>query len=483
METRESGNHRFEEGAELDHSTRSEGTMVFETDAWIPMWEQSIPGKNIVLGSVPISCNLYLEPEPHFAIEVNLEGDVALEHHSIMMQQGEYIPMQFEGLEYDSYPIRWNNYVTWTLANQDMQIHAKCRLLGKGLRILRIADAPIAEVHGFVINLAIDNSRPLTLTFDDWIVTLSPQLRSDDSERDFTITHEIKITTNRGHFSDAELDAFRDNLRIVFSIINVQCCEIVLTQSLDSQSSLTGYMIDELHCDAFSSDVLQYTMGSSQRDEEVKDVAGKLYRQVQTSPPQYLEALELLTCSDHQSIPSFWTILEKTCGSGPNNVRGSLQQCVESTNVPSEYSFLANELDVGQNADFIDVFYGMRNHYAHEKNRIARGRLIPPETHTIVKRLAQLLCWSKVLTDTDVKCLIWQEARVSFADWDFAPQEGGQTILNKFQADGTYNALAAIRRILRGGETPRRTSAYFETPDGRAVFCEATDWPRETPKR
>ena len=155
METRESGNHRFEEGAELDHSTRSEGTMVFETDAWIPMWEQSIPGKNIVLGSVPISCNLYLEPEPHFAIEVNLEGDVALEHHSIMMQQGEYIPMQFEGLEYDSYPIRWNNYVTWTLANQDMQIHAKCRLLGKGLRILRIADAPTAEVHGFVINLAI----------------------------------------------------------------------------------------------------------------------------------------------------------------------------------------------------------------------------------------------------------------------------------------------------------------------------------------
>ena len=182
-------------------------------------------------------------------------------------------------------------------------------------------------------------------------------------------------------------------------------------------------------------------------------MASKLYRQVETSPPQYLEGLELLTCSYQQSIPSFWTILEKTCGSGPANVRGALQHCVESTRIPSEYAFLADELNVRQNADFIDIFYGMRNHFAHEKNKIARGRLIPPETHTIVKRLAQLLCWSKVLADVDVKCLLWQEARVSFADWDFAQHEGQPTTLNKFQADGTYNALAAMRRLLRGGET------------------------------
>ena len=44
METREPGNHDIEEGAEPDHSTRLEGIKVFETDAWIPMWEQSIPG-------------------------------------------------------------------------------------------------------------------------------------------------------------------------------------------------------------------------------------------------------------------------------------------------------------------------------------------------------------------------------------------------------------------------------------------------------
>ncbi len=483
METREPGNHDIEEGAAPDHSTRHEGVRVFETDAWIPMWDQSIPGERIVLGSVPTSCNLYLEPEPHFAIEVDLEGQVALNSLRIITQQGEQVPMQFEGLQYGNYPIRGNNYVTWKIANDNMELHAKYHLLDKGLRILRIRDDPTAAVHGFVINLGIENYRPLTLNFNDWIVTLSRQLNKDDDDSNFTITHEIEITNKRGHFSDAELDALRDDLRIVFSVINVQCCEIVLTQAYDIRSSLIAFMIDQLHCDPFNSDVLQYTMGSSGRDEEVKDIASELYRQVQTSPPQYLEALELLTCSHHQSIPSLWTILEKTCGSGRANVRGALQNCVESTKIPSEYGFLANELKVRRNADFIDIFFGMRNHFAHEKNKIARGRLIPPETHTIVKRLAQLLCWSKVLTDIDVKCLLWQEARVSFADWSFAQHEGQPTTLNKFQADGTYNTLAAVRRMLRGGETPRRTSAYFETPEGKVVVCEATDWPKEMPKR
>ena len=173
METREPGNHDIEEGAESDRSTRPEGVRVFETEAWIPMWEQSIPGKSIVLGSVPTSCNLYLEPEPHFAIEVNLEGQVALEHHRIITQQGERVPMQFEGLQYGNYPIRGNNYVTWNIANDNMQLHAKYRLLDRGLRTLRTADDPTAEVRGFVINLAIDNYQSLTLNFNDWIVTLS----------------------------------------------------------------------------------------------------------------------------------------------------------------------------------------------------------------------------------------------------------------------------------------------------------------------
>ena len=483
MKTCEPGDSRTREGADPGHSRIAEGINVFEADAWIPMWEQSVPGRRIALGSVPTSCNLYLEPEPYFAIEINLEGEVAQNHHRTITQQGETIPMQFEGLKYGNYPIRWNNYTRWTISNNSMHIHAKCHLMDKGLRTLRIADSPTAEARGFVINLAINNSRPLTLNLNDWIVNLSPQLRREDDESNFTITHEIKITSSRGHFSDGELDNFRDKLRFVFSVINVQCCEIALIHTFDMQSSLTGYMVDQLHCDSFNADFLQYTMGSSQRDYEVKDMASKLYEHVQTSQSQYLEALEMLTCSHHQSIPSLWTILEKTCGSSPSNVRGALQSCVESIKVPSEYSFLANELKVRQNADFIEVLYRMRNHFAHEKTEIARGRLIPPETHTIVKRLAQLLCWSKVLTDIDVKCLLWQEARVSFADWDFAQHEGYPTILNKFQADGTYNAIAAIRRMLRAGETPRRTSAYYETPEGEVAFCEATDWPTETPKR
>ena len=399
------------------------------------------------------------------------------------MQQGELIPMQFEGLEYGNYPIRWNNYTGWTISNNTMRIFAKCRLMDKGLRTLRIASGPTAEAHGFVINLAIDNSRPLVLNLNDWVVTLSPQRRKEDDESNFTITHEIKITSNNGHFSEGELDNFRDELRMVFSVINVQCCEIVLTHTCDMQSSLTGYMVDQLHCDPFNPDFLHYKMGGSQRDVEVRDMASKLFGHVQSSQPQYLEALEMLTCRHHQSITSLWTVLEKTCGSRRSNIRSALRDCVESIEIPSEYSFLTNELRVQNNADIVDIIYGMRNHFAHEKSRIARGRSIPPETNTIVQRLALLLCWSKILTDIDVKCLLWQEARVSFADWDFAQHEGYPTTLSKFQADGTYNALAAVRRLLRAGETPRRTSAYYETPEGQVVFCEATDWPTETPKR
>lgn len=149
MEGREPESHDIQEEAESDNPTRPEGVRVFATDAWIPMWEQSIPGGRIVLGSVPTSCNLYLEPEPHFAIEVNLEGQEALGHHRILTQQGEQVPMQFDGLQYDNYPIRGNNYLTsrWDIANQDVQIHAKYRLSDKGLRTLRVSDDPTAEVH------------------------------------------------------------------------------------------------------------------------------------------------------------------------------------------------------------------------------------------------------------------------------------------------------------------------------------------------
>ena len=483
MDIHEPGSQGNEEGADLDHSASSGSMGVFETDAWIPMWEQSIPGERIALGSVPMRCNLYLEPEPHFAIEVNLEGVEALENHRIITQQGEHVPLQFEGLQYGNYLIRGNNYFTWNIANDNMQLHANYRLLDKGLRVLRLADDPIAEVRGFVINFAIENHRTLTLMLNDWIVTLSPQQGRDDDDSNYRVTHEIRITNDKGHFSDAELDEVRDRLRIVLSVINVQCCEIALTRTFDAQACRTTFMIDQLHCDPFNADVLHYRIGSSKREEEIEDTASKLYQHVQAASPQYLEALELLTCSYHQSIPSLWTILEKTCGSGPTNVRGALQRCVESTRIPSEFGFLAKELKVGRNADFVDVFYGMRNHFAHAKNKIARDRVIPPEIHTIVKRLAQLLCWSKVLTDVDVKCLLWQEARVSFADWGFAHNEGRPTTLNRFQSDGTYSALAAIRRLLRGGETPGQTSAYFETPEGRVLICEATDWPKEMPRK
>ena len=70
------------ERANPEQPRNPEGIRVFEAVAWVPVWEQSDPGRRIVLGTVPTSCNLYLEPEPYFAIEVNLEEKV-----------GNYIPI------------------------------------------------------------------------------------------------------------------------------------------------------------------------------------------------------------------------------------------------------------------------------------------------------------------------------------------------------------------------------------------------------
>ena len=56
METRESENHDIRERAEPDLPTKLESVRVFEADAWIPMWEQSIPG--VAVGTSRLICSL-----------------------------------------------------------------------------------------------------------------------------------------------------------------------------------------------------------------------------------------------------------------------------------------------------------------------------------------------------------------------------------------------------------------------------------------
>ena len=158
-------------------------------------------------------------------------------------------------------------------------------------------------------------------------------------------------------------------------------------------------------------------------------------------------------------------------------MRTAITNCVGSVQIPSEHRFLLDVLNVNDDADFIDVFYKMRNHLAHEKNPIAKGRPIPPEAHTIVSQLAELLPWAKVLTDLKIGSWVLQEARASFADWEFNLSEGQPVTLERFQTDGTYNPLAAIRRLVRAGETPGKVSAYYETPDGHLAVHEPTEWP------
>ena len=392
--------------------------------------------------------------------------------------------MQFDGLLHDSYPIRGNRYVRQHWESGNYYLDGKFRLLDKGLRTLRINREPSFAVRAHVINFAIENRDSVRWVLGDWLVDLSPQKRDYDDSARFCVSHSITVTNQNGAFSDGAVGTFIDRLRLVLSVINMKCCEIVPTAAYDGTSEPTGYMIHQLHCDPFDDVTLFYqTMWSEELYQRLEAAASGIYHRISRCPPHYLEGLDMLVCDSQNSIPSFWTILEKACGSGPANVRTALADCVESIQIPSEHRFLREVLDVRSDADFIDIFYAMRNHLAHERNQIAKGQPIPPEAHTIVSQLAELLAWAKILSDLNIDSWLLQEARASFAAWEFQYAGSQPTTLNKFQADGTYNAIAAIRRLVRGGETPGKVSAFFETPKGQLFFGEPTDWPKTMPSR
>ena len=457
---------------------------IFAADAWIPDWNKSIPGKELALHSVPTECVIHLEPDPHIAIEIHLEGQTALRHSPIVSRQGEYVPMQFDGLAYSGYPIRGNRYATHTWSEDNFYLDAKFRLLDKGFRTLRLTKEPSYSARAFIINLAIDNPDPIQLALGGWLVELSPRIRDHNDNLRFLLSHSINITHENGSFSDTDLATFMDRLRLILSVINMTCCEIVPVAAYDQRSMPTGYMIHQLHCDGFDDQTLfDPPIWNRELYQRIEVAASSAYHRIVHSPPHYVEGLDLLVCDSQNAIPSFWTVLEKTCGSGPKNVRTALRACVESIKIPSEHRFLHEALNVRRDADFIDVFYEMRNHLAHERNKIAKGQPVPPEAHTIVNQLAELLAWSKVLTDLRIESWVLHEARAAFADWEFEYDEGQPTILKRFQADGTYNAMAAIRRLVRGGETPGKVSTYFETPSGQLFISEPRAWPNEMPPK
>ena len=53
-------NQNIEETTQTEQTTKTEGIRIFGTDAWIPMWEQSIPGKSIA----PWLCAHIVQPLP-----------------------------------------------------------------------------------------------------------------------------------------------------------------------------------------------------------------------------------------------------------------------------------------------------------------------------------------------------------------------------------------------------------------------------------
>ena len=453
---------------------------VFTADAWIPDWAKAVPGEKLALHLIPTECVVHLEPDPHMAIEVHLQGEEAFRHSRIISGQGEYVPMQFRGLAYDSYPIRGNHYVEHIFRDDDVYLDAKFRILDRGFRTLRINDRKSSTAQARVINFALGNPEPIRLVFGDWTVDFSRQTRDYDDTSRFSLTHTIDIAHSGNSFTDTELGTFIDRIRLVLSVINMRCCEIVPMATYDENLDRTSYMIHQLHCDDFDDLTLFYpTIWTQEAYRRLATAASDIYDRIVQSSPHYLEGLDWLVCENQNSIPAFWTILEKTCGSGPKNVRTRLKACVESIEIPSEHRFLKDVLNVRSEADFVDVFYEMRNYMAHERNNIAKGLPIPPEAHTLVRRLAELLAWAKVLTDLNVDSWVLHEARVAFAEWEFEHVEGQPPVLKKFGTDGTYNALSAIRRLVRGGETPGKVSAYFETPDGKLAVHQPIDWPTD----
>ena len=144
--------------------------------------------------------------------------------------------MQFDGLLHDSYPIRGNRYVRQHWESGNYYLDGKFRLLDKGLRTLRINPEPSFAVRAHVINSAIENRDPVRWVLGDWLVDLSPQKRDYDNSTRFCVSHSITVTNQNGAFSDGAVGTFIDRLRLVLSVINMKCCEIVPTAAYDYAS-------------------------------------------------------------------------------------------------------------------------------------------------------------------------------------------------------------------------------------------------------
>ena len=467
---------------EIENSKNSGRIKLFDREIWIPDWQKSTPESAIALDSIPASCLPDLERKPRTLLEVNLEGQSAIHSSSVMQTQGRYIPIQFDALQYDSYPIKLNNYCEMNLSNETLSIHGKYQVIDDGLRILRETDSRITRIEAVVINLALRNAEAIRASIDGWQLELSPFLGDFDTESPFLATHLLTIDVPNENIGDQEIEAFLLRIKSTLSVFNMNCCDVIPVMGLDCAGSISSYMMVQPHADEYQEqNILDGNSTYLRREDHFDEILNAIFHCLSEANVEFLMGVEYHTCDKFSTIPLIWSALEKMCGSNRKLIRGELEKFVESVALPSEHGWIMSELKTKKYHDFVDVFDDLRNYLLHQRNGITRGRPLNPEIRSTVLQLGYWLCWAKLLADIGINGWPLRRAKTLFASWNFKQIEGGSTLVDNFAVDESMDVVSALDRLVYGPQRPGTVAALLETPDGGILLFPSTPWPTEMP--
>ncbi len=469
--------------SEIEISQQTGKIRLFNRRIWIPDWQKSIPESMVKLNSLPASCLLDLQRKPRVLLEVNLEGESALQSCAVMQTQGSYVPIQFDGLQYDSYPIKLNNYCEMSVTNEALSVRGEYQVIDEGLRILRNTDSKLSRIQAIVINLALRNAETILASIDGWQLEFSPFLGDSDTGSSFLVTHLLTMDVPNESTSDQDIEEFVRRIKTTLSVFNMNCSDVIPVVGLDCVGSIASYMVMQPHCDEYQEqNILDGNGTYLQRGDKLAEMLIDIFDSLSEASVEYLMGVEYLTCDRFMTIPLVWSALEKMCGSSRKLVRRELNGCVDSLALPSEHNWILSELRTRKHHDFIDVFDDLRNYLLHQKNGITRGRPLSPEISTKVLQLGYWLCWAKLVADMGIDCWPLRRAKTLFANWTFKQIESGSTMVDNFSVDQSMDLLSALDRLAYGPQKPGTVSALLETPDGKILLFPATAWPTETPE-
>ena len=469
--------------AEIENSRQTGRLRLFDRDIWIPDWQKSIPESTITLDSVPASCFLDLERKPRTFLEVNLEGQPAIQSSSVIQTQGRHIPVQFDGLKYDSYPIKLNNYCELSIKNESLSIRGEYQVIDEGLRILRKTECRTTRIEAIIINLAVRNSEPIWATVGDWRLELSPFLGVHETEYPYFVTHLITLNVPNQSKCDEEIESFVRKLRTALSVLNMNCCDVIPVVGLNPTGNIASYMLMQPHCDEYQEQNILDSNGLHLRSQhKVDENLVGIFDSLSDASVEFLMGIEYLICDRFLTVPFIWSALEKMCGSNRRLIRRELEECVDSLAVPSEHSWMLTELKTREHHDFIDVFDDLRNYLLHQRTGVTRGRPLNPEIRSTVLELGYWLCWAKLIADMGINCWPLRRAKTLFANWTFKQIEGGSTLVDNFAVDASMDVVSVLDRLVYGPQKPGTVSALLETPEGGILQFPSTPWPTEMPK-